>query len=393
MRRLVAVGMLVLITLLLAPVPAGAENAEVRTEDIINGQVEKLDLKEVRSFLDQLDNDTGEYLPSLSFSNLLQNIRQGKLPLNLKDILAGLTRFFFNEVLKNSSLLGKLVILAVVCAVLQNLQTGFGEGGSGQLAHGVCYLVLLTIAAASFTAAIGIGRETIDRMVTFMQVMLPVLLTLLTAVGGFTSAALFHPVLVVAVSVMGTVIKNIVFPLIFFGAILGVVSHVSERFKVTRLASLFKDIGVGVLGVSLTVMIGIITIQGVAGSVADGVALRTAKFMTGAFVPVVGGMLSDAVEAVVGCSLLLKNTLGMLGALAIFVICIFPVLKLVAMMLIYRIAAALIQPIGDPGLAESLQTIAGYLTLVFAAVASAGVMLFLMTTAIVGAGNLTVMLR
>jgi len=393
MRRLVAVGMLVLITLLLAPVPAGAENAEVRTEDIINGQVEKLDLKEVRSFLDQLDNDTGEYLPSLSFSNLLQNIRQGKLPLNLKDILAGLTRFFFNEVLKNSSLLGKLVILAVVCAVLQNLQTGFGEGGSGQLAHGVCYLVLLTIAAASFTAAIGIGRETIDRMVTFMQVMLPVLLTLLTAVGGFTSAALFHPVLVVAVSVMGTVIKNIVFPLIFFGAILGVVSHVSERFKVTRLASLFKDIGVGVLGVSLTVMIGIITIQGVAGSVADGVALRTAKFMTGAFVPVVGGMLSDAVEAVVGCSLLLKNTLGMLGALAIFVICIFPVLKLVAMMLIYRIAAALIQPIGDPGLAESLQTIAGCLTLVFAAVASAGVMLFLMTTAIVGAGNLTVMLR
>jgi stage III sporulation protein AE len=203
----------------------------------------------------------------------------------------------------------------------------------------------------------------------------------------------FHPVLVAAVSIMATVVKNIVFPLLFFGAILAVISHISERFRVTRLAGLCKDIGIGVLGLSLTVMIGVIAVQGIAGSVADGVALRTAKYMTGAFLPVVGGVLSDAVEAVVGCSLLLKDAIGLLGALAIFVICIFPVLKIAAMMLIYKIASALIQPIGDVGLADSLQTIASYLMLVLASVASVGVMLFLMIAAVVGAGSLTVMLR
>lgn len=386
------VAVLVLNAIFWLPSAVQAEDAR-GTDEIIDAQLAELELEEISAFLEQLDQDTSKHLPTLKFSSLLASIREGKLPLNLKDILAGITRFFCHEVVQNSSLLGKLVILAVICAVLYNLQTGFGEGGVGQLAHGVCYLVLLTIAAASFTTALAVGRETIDRMVLLMQALLPVLLTLLTAVGGPTSAAVFHPVLVAAVSIMATVVKNIVFPLLFFGAILAIVSHISERFRVTRLAGLCRDIGIGVLGLSLTVMIGVIAVQGIAGSVADGVALRTAKYMTGAFLPVVGGVLSDAVEAVVGCSLLLKDAIGLLGALAIFVICIFPVLKIAAMTLIYKIASALIQPIGDVGLADSLQTIASYLMLVLASVASVGVMLFLMIAAVVGAGSLTVMLR
>jgi len=134
-------------------------------------------------------------------------------------------------------------------------------------------------------------------------------------------------------------------------------------------------------------------VQGIAGSVADGVALRTAKFGIGVFVPVVGKLFSDALEAVIGTSLLLKNAVGLVGILGVFFICSFPILKIVSLMLIYKIAAAIIQPIGDKMIADSLNLMSNSLTLVFAAVSSVCIMFFFVIAIVVGAGDFSLMLR
>lgn len=105
----------------------------------------------------------------------------------------------------------------------------------------------------------------------------------------------------------GLLIQNIVMPLIFLSAILSIVSTMTDQYKVTQLANLLRNIAIGALAVFLTVFLGVISVQGASAAVTDGITLRTAKFITGNFIPVLGRMFTDATDTVISASLLLKH--------------------------------------------------------------------------------------
>ncbi|MHB9095278.1 MAG: stage III sporulation protein AE [Eubacteriales bacterium] len=359
----------------------------------IGEQMTGLDLNTVDKYLSEINRNLNGSMPQINLKDMVTKLARGELGFSAGEVVKGLLKYLFREMVANSRLMGQLLILAVLCTVLQNVQTAFEKGAVGKVAWFVCYLVLLTLALGSFTMALQTGRETIENMVAFMHAMLPVLITLLTAMGNITTATLFHPLTLVVLSTISTLIKNMVFPLIFLSAILGLANNLTDRVEVSRLAGLLKDLSMGLLGLFFTIFLGFMMVQGIAGGVADGVAMRTAKFGIGVFVPVVGKLFSDALEAIVGTSLLLKNAMGLAGILGIFFICAFPILKIVALMLIYKIAAAIIQPIGDKLIADSLNIMGNSLTMVFVAVTSVGIMFFFVIAIVVGAGNFSLMLR
>lgn len=376
--------------LILSPVNSTAAPVADTGQD---SQAAPLDLREVQSYIEQLDSAVKDSVPQFNFKDMVIKLAKGELDWKPADIINNLLRQLFKEVVANFALLGKLVILAVICAVLQNLVCSFEKGTTGQLAYSVTYLVLITIAIGSFSLAVNAGREVVDAMVTFMQALLPVLLTLLVAVGGVASAAIFSPVILTTLGLFGTIIKNIVLPLFFFIAILGVVSNLTDRFKVTNLADLLKYVATSIMGVFTTIFLGVLAIQGVAGAVGDSVTYRTAKFGVKAFVPVVGGMLSDALDAVISSSLLIKNALGIAGIGVIGAIMVVPLLKIITLAFTYKLAGSIIQPVGDGHMVECLNSLGNSLFLVFAAVATVGLLFFFTITIVVGIGNITVMLR
>jgi len=391
MKRLV-IFLVIISSILFFPVSAPAQEEKDLPDSNLESQLESLDLSELQQFIEEIEKDVGSYIPDFGLESVIEDIRSGGLDLNFAGFLKGLIQYLFHELIAHSSLLGRLVVLAVISAVLYNLLDAF-EGSTGKIAYTVVYLVLITIALGSFSAAVKIGSEAISQMVSFVQALLPVLLTLLAAIGGISSAAILHPFIIVALGLLGTMIKDFVFPLIYLSAVLGIVNHITDRFNVSRLAGLMKQISVASLGIFLTLFVGFLGLQGIAGAVADSVTLKTAKFMAGTFVPVVGKILADATEVVLGTSLLIKNAVGVVGIVILFVICVFPVIKIIAMVLVYRLAAALVQPIGDSKIAGALDTMAGMLTLVFASVVAVGFMFFLAIAVIIGLSNINVMLR
>lgn len=378
------------LVLLFSPVPCFATPLDEITPE---GLTDPLELNDVQSYIDQLDSTVKEVVPQLDFRDMVIKLVKGELDWKPADILHNMVSMLFKEVVANFALLGKLVVLAVICAVLQNLVCSFEKGTTGQLAYSVTYLVLVTIAIGSFSLAVNAGREVVDAMVTFMQALLPILLTLLVAVGGFASAAIFSPVILATLGIFGSLIKNIILPLFFFVAILGVISNLTDRFKVTSLADLLKTIGMGLMGVFTTIFLGVLAIQGVAGAVGDSVTFKTARFTVKTFVPLVGGMLSDALDAVISSSLLIKNALGVAGIGVIGAIMIVPLLKIITLAFTYKLAGSLIQPVADGKMVDCLNSLGNSLFLIFAAVATVGLLFFFTITIVVGIGNITVMLR
>ncbi|AOY77064.1 stage III sporulation protein AE [Clostridium formicaceticum] len=369
------------------------EQQDLTPEGIIQNQIEKLEIKELQEIMDVMNRDLEEYMPRVDIKQFIMNLIRGEATLSFSDIIKGSTRFLFKEVVANWTLLAQIIVLASICAVLKNLQSAFENEVVGKLAYNVCYLVIISITIKSFMIAIGIGRETIDVMVSFMQVLMPVLLAMLMAIGGITTSAILHPILLGAIGFVGTIIKVTILPLILFSAVLTIVNHLSSKIQVTKLAGLLKQAAVVTLGFILTAFIGIISIQGITASTVDGVTIRTAKFAVDKFIPIVGGFLSEAMDTVIGCSLVLKNAIGAIGLISIFLLCLMPMIKILALVIVYKLCAAVIEPISENGLVDCLNSMSNSLILLFATVSSVAIMFFLTITIIVSTGNITVMMR
>ena len=129
-------------------------------------------------------------------------------------------------------------------------------------------------------------------------------------------------------------------------------------------------------------------IQGLTGSTYDGVTLRTAKFAMDKFVPVVGGMFSGTMDTLIGCSLVVKNGVGVMGLILIACKMASPVMQIVAVTLTLKLTAALMQPFEEKRLAGCLQDLSQVTTLLYIAVLSVGIMMFISLTLLIRAGTL-----
>jgi len=371
--------------------PAPAEGPTAR--ELAERQSQDVELGKIQSYWNELKTEYGGYFPEGKLPELRQLMFPEGESLRLKRVLSGLAKFFLHEVLYSGKLLVTIVLLAVFTMLLETMQNAFERNAVSKVAYGIAYMVLIILAVNSFRTATTYAGEAIGNMVQFMLAMVPLLLTLLAGTGGVASVAVLHPLIVFMIHTVGTIVHLVVFPLLFFSAVLHLVSAITERYKATQLANLLRNVGVGLLGILLTVFLGVLSVQGATGSVTDGVALRTAKFVTGNFVPVVGKMFSDATDTVLSASLLVKNAVGVAGVIVLLFLCAFPALKILTLALIYNVAGAVMQPLGDTPIVHCLQTIGKTLIYVFAALASVGLMFFLAVTIILTAGNAALMIR
>lgn len=376
-----------------AATPSEAGTPPALSRELAKEQSEAVDVAPIESFWNDLKRKYGGYFPEGKLPELKELMFPEGKPFSFGQAFVGAGRFMLHEVLYSGKLLVTIVLLTVFTMILETMQSAFERNAVSKVAYAISYLVLLVLAVNSFRTAISYAGDAISGMVQFMLAMVPLLLTLMAGSGGVASVAVLHPLIVFMIHTIGTFIHLFVFPLLFFSAVLHLVSSISERYKVTQLANLLRNVGVGLLGIMLTVFLGVLSVQGATGAVADGVALKTAKFVTGNFVPVVGRMFSDAADTVLSASLLVKNAVGLAGVVILLFLCAFPAMKILTLALIFNVSGAIMQPLGDSPIVQCLQTIGKTLIYVFAALASVGLMFFLAVTIVLTAGNATMMIR
>ncbi|WP_437177689.1 stage III sporulation protein AE [Halalkalibacter nanhaiisediminis] len=368
-------------------------NDEPLNEDgFVEQQIEQLQLDEIRMYWEEISTEYGGFLPESQKGSFVEFVR-GDKQFSFKEWGMGLVRFLLHELLVNGKLLGSLILLTVFCMILQSLQNAFEQHTISKVAYAITYMVLMIIALNSFHVAISYASSAINNMIHFMIALLPLLLAMMASIGNITSATLFHPLIIFLVNTSGLLIMNVVLPLLFLSAVLGIVSTLTDHYKVTKLATFLRNIAVGTLGVFLTVFLGVISVQGASTAVADGITVRTAKFIAGNLVPVVGRMFTDAADTVMSASLLLKNTIGVAGLGILLMLCAFPAMKVLSLAIIFNLSAAVLQPLGGGPIIECLSIIGKAVIFVFAAMAIVCLMFFLAITIMIAAGNVSLMMR
>jgi stage III sporulation protein AE len=361
-------------------------------QQLVELQLESLNIDELKQYWEDVIHQYGGFLPESQKGSLYDFIK-GEKQFSFKQWFSGMFKFAFQEFIMNGKLLGSLILLTIFSMFLQTLQNSFEQSSISKVAYAIVFMVLMIIALNSFHVAINYSMEAINTMISFILALIPLLLALIASSGGLISAAFFHPVILFLMNLSGVFIQYVVLPMLFLSALLSIVSTLTEHYKVTQLANLLRNWSIGLLGLFLTVFLGVISVQGASTAITDGVTIRTAKFITGNFIPVIGRIFTDATDTVISASVLLKNTVGIAGVAILILIAAFPAIKILMIAFTYKFAAAILQPLGGGPVISCLDIISKSVIYVFAALAIVSLMFFLSITVIIAAGNLTMMVR
>lgn len=364
------------------------EKTNVSIDDIggsAKGQIETL-----YDYINKMKTDV-ELLQGLDPVDYIKAfISNGKGNLSFDTIMKAVLSLFFKEVRSVLALVISIVTIAILCALLKNLQDSFANESISQVAFYACYALVIMILSKSFIISISVAQGVINDISNFMNALLPILVTMIALAGGITQAATLDPFILGAVIFIPKIYTNIIIPMILMGFVLEFANNISEEHKITNLCKLTKQCILWFQGIILTAFIALLTIRGITSSTMDAVTLKTAKFAVDNFIPIVGKTFSDAITSVAGYSLIIKNAVSSIGLVVVLLILLYPIIKLILMTFIYKISSALVEPVSDSRITKSLECAGDSMVLIISCVLTVSLMFFILIAIMAQAGSYVV---
>lgn len=367
------------------PADQGVSEEEFETE--LQNTLQELDLYELQQGLDG-DDLAQQILGGGSFNDAIIALGKGENKLDILSILSIFGKGFVSALRSNLNLMVQLILLCCVMSLLGAIGPRVLSGEVAEVCGFLSYALAVSVVVRALVQAFTIGSGAILEMTQLMQSMFPVLITLLTAVGGLASAGIFQPAMSLLTGFIVTMVHKFSLPAILVSGVLTVVQNLSDKIRISRMTSLVMKCATWLTGVVFVIFLGVTAIQGLTGATYDGVTMRTAKFAVGKFIPVVGNMVSGTMDTLIGCSMVVKNGVGVMGLVLIACKMASPVMQILAITLTLKLTAALMQPFEEKRLAGCLQDLSQVTTLLYIAVLSVGVMMFISLTLLIRAGTL-----
>lgn len=338
------------------------------------------------------DADVDLSAVSFSVENLLSDLNRGNNIFSVSGILSGLLGLFFGELKTTVRLLMIVPIIAVMNIYINGMHQNFQTKGATGAAFTVSYMVMAGVGAAAFLQAVSGGRAVVENVSVFMRVLVPVVLTSLASGGAVISATTLEVVLMTIIEITHLAVEKIFIPMVMAGAALNVVNNISNSLNTEKLVGLLNSAVRWGMGILLTIFVGIVGIQGIATGSVDGLAVKVTRFATSNLVPMVGGILAETVETVMNCSVVIKNSVGVVGIVSVILVSVTPVLKIAACLVVFRLCAALIQPISDAKCVSCIGGLADSTASILAMCVAVVVLFIILLTIMLNIGNSAVML-
>ena len=282
---------------------------------------------DIKDIANQIKIEDNEFIEGIDIEKMLDDLQKGEFSFDFKKIYTSIVSVLFREIKTCFPLMIQIIAIAVLGALIKNLQENMGSGGVTEIGFYVTYILVITLVVSSFVQAIDIAKNTVNSLMNFMQALLPILISFMVATGCVVSSSAIYPVIMIAIQTISNIVVNFIIPLVLLAFTIGIVGNISEKINVKGLSKGMKNLSVWILGAILTIFVGVMTIEGTMASSVDGITIKTAKFMFSNGIPVVGKILGDSVDTILGSTLILKNAVGIIGVVIIFVLGILPLLK------------------------------------------------------------------
>lgn len=362
------------------------ESLEEELEIEIGEQLDDLDFSDLETYIDNLESSVKDMF-SGGFVGKVESLINGEY-ITGDSFLSSVFSLLWDGLLDFLPIIASIIAISILGGMVGNLKPNTGGKSIGNIVHFVTYGVVIVFLGTTLVELIAMTSKTLTSLKSLMDMIFPVLLTLLTAVGGSVSVGLYQPAIALLGNIFISLITYFLMPLFIFSIIFSIVGNLSNNVKLDKFVGFLQGTFKWSIGLLFTLFLGFITIQGISASAVDGLSIRTAKYTIKSYVPIVGGYVSDGLSIIMASSMLIKNAVGTAGLLLILFSVISPVISLILFMLALRFMAGIIEPIGDKKTANFVSDISKSMSMLIALIVAVSFMYMVMTGLIMMSANL-----
>ena len=361
------------------------DDPEQQLIDNVEQNVDDLDLGSLQGLLQGLDSNLFD-----SLKDTIKDIAQGEQKLTFDDAVRLMTQRVFSALTGVLPIVVSIVGISLITSLLNGLTSGFLSNPTKDLIGFVSYCAIAVIILTRAMSLVNDTAAIVGTIKQFMQLVFPILLTIITVVGGANSSAVFQPMMSVLTTSITTFVVQIIMPMVVVVIVFTMISSLSNGVKLSKLTSFFSSGIKYSLTAVFSLFVTFLTAQGLTGGIIDTVSIKTAKFAMQSYVPIVGGYLSDGFDLMMASFVLIKNSLGLISLFALLIMIASPLVNIIVFSLGLKLASGIIEPIGDSKISKMIFDLSKNVNILLAIILGVAFMFVTTITLIIYACNLGV---
>lgn len=337
----------------------------------IENQLSKINIDEIEKYIKE-DN----VIKDIDMKTYIKDLIKGDA--NILDLFdkEKISTTIFGEIKSSLKIAASILVLALVSSLIKSLENSFSSSGISTVTNYIVFITVVTLTLVSFKDVLAICYSTIEGVIGLVNVVIPIMISLLVLMGLPITSTALNPIVIGGIAAINIIFKKFIFVAISFAFAILVINNVTNNIKLSRLSSFIKQINVVALGAVFTVYLGLVSIQGLYVTSFDKFSVKTAKFAIGNFIPVVGGFVSDSVDILLSSSQLIKNVFGGIGLVILVGMCLIPLIKIIGVILVYKVCAIAVEPIGEDNISSFLNEVANLMTIILVTLIAITIMFF-----------------
>ena len=257
-------------------------NSEMEVSSVLEEQQSAFGIKD---FIKQCENYTNDFFEDTDISNVFNEAIKGNVDNKsvIKKILKKISTSFTDVI----AVFIKILVIVLIHSLLKSLTDGLENDSVAKVVYYVQYILIVTIIMSSFSDILKSVNTAIEDMVGFSQTLIPILISLLIFTGNIATSSIIEPIVLFIIEFISNFIKVVIIPGISLITILVIVSQISDRVQISKLSKYMKSSIVWILGIILTIFVGVLSLEGTLTASVDGITAKTAKAAVSSLIPIV----------------------------------------------------------------------------------------------------------
>ena len=239
----------------------------------------------IRDFLKEAENYVPDFISNVDISNIFNMALNGKI--DNASIMKKIFELLVKQIKEPLKILVNILLIVLIHSILKSMTDGLENSEVSKIIYYVQYILIVTIIMSNFSAIVKNVNNAIENLVGFSQSLIPLLISLMVYTGSITTTTVVEPILLFLIEFISNMIKTLIIPVVSIITVMIIISKITERIQISKLAKFFKSSIVWALGIVLTLFVGIVSLEGSLTSSVDGLTAKTAKAAVSTLIPVV----------------------------------------------------------------------------------------------------------
>lgn len=332
-------------------VQAGQKQREQQEEETRQKLMEDMELGQMQDAVNQILKED-----SFSIEEILNQILKGESLFQKETMSKWFKNIVKAQLQREQKAMFQVVLLVLLAAVFSNFTAVFGDGKTGETSFYITYMLLLALLIKSF-GSMGVElKELLENFILFLKALMPSYFLAVTASSGSATAMIFYEAVLFLIYVIQVVFLKGIVPAIYVLALVELVNYLHSEDFLSKMAELLQILIEWSLKSCMAVVLGMQLIQNMIGPAMDSLK-RDIIGKTAASIPGIGNAINGVTEVALGTAVIIRNGIGVVGIIILVCIGIRPVIRLALLAFLYKLLAAVVQPVSDKRMTGALSTI------------------------------------